>query len=63
MKYVKEQEALEMYDHYLDYVYGNAKITWMEYTASRALKRVDPIAYRYGFEEWLGAEELEISKD
>jgi hypothetical protein len=33
-----------------------AMIAGMEYQASRALREVDPIAYRCGFNDWVDAE-------
>lgn len=59
-KYVGEWEAERMYDEMLDEVYGDIEIAGMHYQTSRALKELDSIAYRCGFNDWLDAEGLEV---
>ena len=49
---VTEHEAYEMYDDMLDDCFGDVKILNMLYYTSRALKDVDPIAYRCGFSDY-----------
>lgn len=44
------------YDEALDEVYGAVKVAACEYETSRALKELDPTAYRCGFSDWLDAE-------
>jgi hypothetical protein len=44
------------YNEMLDEVHGEAKIAGYEYQTSRALKQIDPTAYRCGFADWLDAE-------
>jgi len=56
---ITEIEALEMYDDFLDEVYGDADICGFKYQSSRALKEVDPTAYRCGFNDWLSYSEDE----
>jgi hypothetical protein len=41
-----------MYDDMLDDCFGDVKILNMLYYTSRALKDVDPIAYRCGFSDY-----------
>ena len=47
-----EHEAHELYDEMLDECYEDVKICGMIYTTSRALKGVDPTAYRCGFNDF-----------
>ena len=49
---ITEHEAHEMYDEMLDECNEDVKICGMTYTTSRALKDVDPIAYRCGFSDY-----------
>jgi hypothetical protein len=49
---ISEHEAYEMYDDMLDDCFGDVKILNMLYYTSRALKDVDPIAYRCGFSDY-----------
>ena len=46
----------ERFDEMLDDVYEDCPIAGLEYSTSRALKQVDPIAYRCGFHDWLDSE-------
>lgn len=46
----------QRYDDGLDEVYGDAHIAGLDIATSRALKEVDPIAYRVGFSDWLDGE-------
>ena len=49
---ISEHEAYEMYDEMLDECNEDPKICGMSYCTSRALKEVDPIAYRCGFSDY-----------
>jgi hypothetical protein len=49
---ISEHEAYERYDDMLDDCFGDVKILNMLYYTSRALKDVDPIAYRCGFSDY-----------
>ena len=49
---ISDHEAYERYDDMLDECYGEVKICGMSYCTSRALKEVDPIAYRCGFSDY-----------
>lgn len=55
-----ENEALDQYDQYLDEVFGDVSIAGIEYNTSKALKDVDPIAYRTGFNDWADSEGIEV---
>ncbi len=57
---MSEYEALEAYDDFLDEVYGDVRIGGLEYSHSNALKNVDPIAYRCGFNDWTDAEGIDL---
>lgn len=51
-----DYELHQRYDDMLDEIYESANIAGYEYQTSRALKEIDPIAYRCGFNDWLDAE-------
>jgi hypothetical protein len=55
-KYLPNHELYEMYDEMLDSVYDPVKIGAYEYEVSTALRKVDPIAYELGFDEWLDSQ-------
>jgi len=59
MMRVTEEKAYEMYDEMLD-EQGTIKIGNLEYYPSYVLEKVDPIAYRVGFSDFLDAYEIEI---
>ena len=48
-----EDEALELFDEYLDEVQEPVTILGMTYEVSRVLKECDPIAYRVTFHDWI----------
>lgn len=52
--------AEQAYDEWLDEVYGDVQIGPYEYSTARALRLVDPIAYRTGFSDWLDDMGIEI---
>ncbi len=57
-----EYEALNLYDEFLDDIYGDVNIAGIYYATSQALKATDPIAYRVGFNDWLDSEGIEIEE-
>lgn len=59
-KKMTEYDALKLYDECLDECYPECKIGGFEYSTSRALKEVDPIAYRCGFNDWCDSEGIEV---
>lgn len=42
----------EMYDEFLDEIYGEIKIGYLTFNASDIVKELDPIAYRVGFSDY-----------
>ena len=46
-------EAEEMYENMIDEISGDVRIGSLTYMASEVLKRIDPIAYRCGFNDYL----------
>lgn len=58
-----EWEVLERYDEWLDEIHGTVTVAMHEYDTSRALKELDPIAYRGGFNDWLDSEGWDESDD
>lgn len=57
---ISEHDALIRYEEMLDEVYGNVTIGGYEYTTYHALRVIDPIAFRCGFNDWLDAEGIEV---
>ena len=39
-------EAYELFDNFLDEVYDTVRVAWFEVDVHRAVKELDPIAYR-----------------
>jgi hypothetical protein len=60
-----DYDAHNAYDETLDEVYGMVQVAGMEYETSRALKELDPIAWRCGWIDWADSEyhELEMPDD
>ena len=56
---IEERDALEQYDEFLNGL-GDVTIGGLQYEQSEALKRVDPVAYRCGFNDWADCEKLSI---
>jgi hypothetical protein len=52
---LSDRELESMFDDFLDETCGEVEIAGLTYSTSRALKEVDPIAYRCGFNDWLDA--------
>lgn len=57
---LSEIKAKEMFNDYLDNVYGIVKVLDYEYLTSDILKEVDPIAYDEEFSNWVDSEQLEV---
>lgn len=53
---VSDCDLYRDYDAMLDDIYPECKIAGNTYSTSRALKEVDPTAYRCGFSDWLDSE-------
>jgi len=58
---ISENDALERFDHFLDECWENVWVCGYEFTSSRALKQLDPTAYREEFNNWLDSEGLELN--
>lgn len=54
--YADEEEAFEAFDSMLDECYPEVEVCGYSFQASRALKELDPIAYRCEFVNWLDSE-------
>jgi len=52
MSRLAEHEIEELFKDFLDEVEPPIKILGMEYSASYALKELDPIAYRVALSDW-----------
>lgn len=56
-----QQDAINGFDDYLNEVYpDNVMVCGYEFTPARALKELDPTAYREMFNNWLDSEGLEL---
>jgi len=53
---LSDYDLHERYDDMLDECCDEVRIGSLSYMPSRALKEVDPIAYRVGFSDWLDSE-------
>lgn len=51
-----ESDLETRYDEFLESVYGDCNIAGYQYSTADALKEVDPIAYREGFNNWIDSE-------
>jgi hypothetical protein len=60
---LSESDLYDRYDEMLDEVYGEVAIGGLTYDTAMALREVDPIAYRCGFNDWLDAELSETITD
>ncbi len=53
---VSEHDLQTRYDEMLDECYPDLIVCGLNYSSSRTLQEVDPIAYRCGFNDWLDSE-------
>lgn len=58
MKYIPKHKAETLYNTFIDECNPTIKIFGVEYLPSRALKELDPTAYKCGLNDWLDAENL-----
>lgn len=54
--FLSDYDLHERYDELLDEICPTTKIAGREDQTSRALKEMDPVAYRCGFNDWLDAQ-------
>lgn len=59
-KTISKYDALERFDDFLNECWENVWVCGLEFTSSRALKELDPIAYREEFNNWVDQEGLEL---
>ena len=59
MKQVSKSECIELFNEYLDDCFPLVSIAGYEYSASEALKSIDPIAYYQEYVNYLDACEIE----
>ena len=60
-QYYSEQDMADQFDEMLDEVYGTVSVAGVEYDTARALKDLDPDAYRGGMLDYIdgtGVEEV-----
>lgn len=57
---IHEREALERFDEFLDEIHPTVTVCGYNYDPARALKELDPTAYREEFNNWLDSEGLEL---
>ena len=59
---ISENELYRMYDDSLDEIWGDIAIAGLQYNCSIVLPKVDPVAYRCGFNDWLDSMSDSISE-
>ena len=55
-----EYELEQMYDEFLDECYPTVNVCGYDFDPSRALKELDPTAYRCGFLDWCDQEGYDL---
>jgi hypothetical protein len=60
MKTITEVQATELFDEMLDDCYGDVEIAGIKFSTSRALFKIDPIAYRCGMLDYADSQGLEV---
>lgn len=60
MRELTEYEAEKEYIEFLDEVYGPVEVAGLKYETSEILQRLDPTAFREGFNNWIDAEDIEL---
>lgn len=61
--YENETQAYEAYDEMLDDAHEDVVVAGFTFSTSRALRELDPIAYRCGFIDWLDSEQQQHEED
>lgn len=54
-------EAYEQYDEWLNEI-GEVRVGGLEYDAATVLRKVDPIAYRTGLNDWADSEGIDTDE-
>lgn len=60
---MKEQQAIKLFNEFLDDIYDQISVCGYEYSPSDLLESVDPIAYREEFLNWCDAENIEVDDE
>ena len=47
-----QEITTEMYDEFLDEIYGEVKLGYLVFSPSEIIKTLDPIAYRVGMSDY-----------
>lgn len=63
VKELEEADESDSYDDMLDDSYGEVKIAGYSYESSRALKELDPVAYRQGLLEYNDGQISDINEE
>jgi len=58
-RHYSEQDMADQFEEMLDEVYGTVSVAGMEYDTARALKELDPIAYRCGMLDYVDSLDME----
>lgn len=59
---MNEKELLEKYRDMLDEIHADYTVSGITFNASRVLEKLDPIAFRCGFNDWLDAEGIDLDE-
>lgn len=60
---IDNAEAWDEYDNMIRDYYGDVEIMGMNYDSATALERLDPIAYRCGYNDWMDSNYSDIVWD
>lgn len=60
---IDNAEAWDEYDDMIRDCYGDVEIMGMTYDSATALERLDPIAYRCGYTDWMDSNYSDIEWD
>jgi hypothetical protein len=55
-KEISYRELHAIYDDFLDEIYKKIELLGCTYAPSHVLRRVDPVAYRCGFNDWFDSQ-------
>ena len=58
-RHYSEQDMVDQFEEMLDDVYGTVSVAGMEYDTARALKEIDPIAYRCWLLDYVDSLDME----
>ena len=59
---LSEEDLYRLYDESLDETWGDIEIAGLQYSCSSVLHKVDGVAYRCGFNDWLDSMSDTISE-